>query len=474
MNTIQAKMLLWQLGEMNTPIGKKKQVTRTAENGSQTSNFHHLLDEKLSGKNSNEPISQVATDKVEMDSLSNVRSKLMELEEAEFQLILFELKEVLGESHSESLMNVNKLLSLIESYLSSEKKEEESLSGVNKGELVEQILTYFRSIPEVEQEDFIDPIEQFSSLFNDSSKNGMDDSLLIPLSISQINSQAIGIPNEESVAQFLTQIEQVLSQIRDDSDIETLAPKLLRYLEAWQQIDGKSGISQLSLKESNTPLRSVWQELVQLYQQKTNLHTKNIYALESEVTTTDVIRWLGKILGANSQKVSNSYNIVPAQLPISNVEQHVIQLPQAVGTQSKLASESFNEQFNRLIDANKVALQQPKGQLAIMLRPANLGEMMVRFTQVNGEIIVKIMVTTKMAKEMLEGNMQQLRHMFAPHQVVVERQDNVTQQAQNQYEEDNQHEEQSSSHQSASKDEDKDEEQSFSQMFEELILNEKV
>nr|WP_285853531.1 flagellar hook-length control protein FliK [Oceanobacillus luteolus] len=132
------------------------------------------------------------------------------------------------------------------------------------------------------------------------------------------------------------------------------------------------------------------------------------------------------------------------------------------------------EQFNRLIDVNKVALQQPKGQLAIMLRPANLGEMMVRFTQVNGEIIVKIMVTTKVAKEMLEGNMQQLRHMFAPHQVVVERQDNVTQQAQNQYDEDNQHQEQSSSHQSASEGEDKDEEQSFSQMFEELILNEKV
>ncbi|MFD1607693.1 flagellar hook-length control protein FliK [Oceanobacillus luteolus] len=468
-------MLFWPTGEVTASINKKKQTTMTVESESQTSNFHHLLDEKLSGKNSNQSISRVATNTVETDPLSNFRSKLMELEEAEFQLILFDLKEVLGESHSESLVNVNNLISLIESYLSSEKKEEESLSGVNKGELVEQILTYFRSIPEVEQEEFIDPIEQFSSLFNDSSKNGMDDSLLIPLSISQINSQAIGIPNEESVAQLLTQIEQALSQIRDESDIETLAPKLLRYLEAWQQIDGKSGgISQLSLKESNTPFKSVWQELVQLYQQKTNLHTKNIYALESEVTTTDVIRWLGKILGANSQKVSNSYNIVPAQLPISNVEQHVIQLPQAVGTQGKLASESFIEQFNRLIDANKVALQQPKGQLAIMLRPANLGEMMVRFTQVNGEIIVKIMVTTKMAKEMLEGNMQQLRHMFAPHQVVVERQDNVTQQAQNQYEEDNQHEEQSSSHQSASKDEDKDEEQSFSQMFEELILNEKV
>lgn len=461
------------MGEMNTPIGKKKQATTTAESGSQTSNFHHLLDEKLTKKNSNEPISRVATNTVEAESLSNVRSKLMELEEAEFLLFLSELKEVMGESYSESIENVNHLLSIIESYLSSEKMEEESLSEVNKGELVEQILTYFRSIPEVEQEDFINPIEQFSSLFNDSSKNGMDDSLLIPLSMSQINSQAIGIPNEESVAQFLTQIEQALSQIRDDSDIETLAPKLLRYLEAWQQIDGKSGISQLSLKESNTPLRSVWQELVQLYQQKTNLHTKNIYALESEVTTTDVIRWLGKILGAYSQKVANSY-IVPAQLPISNVEQHVIQLPQAVGSQSKLGSESFMEQFNRLIDVNKVALQQPKGQLAIMLRPANLGEMMVRFTQVNGEIIVKIMVTTKVAKEMLEGNMQQLRHMFAPHQVVVERQDNVTQQAQNQYDEDNQHQEQSSSHQSASEGEDKDEEQSFSQMFEELILNEKV
>jgi flagellar hook-length control protein FliK len=48
---------------------------------------------------------------------------------------------------------------------------------------------------------------------------------------------------------------------------------------------------------------------------------------------------------------------------------------------------------------------------------------MVQLTKVDGEMLVKITATTQAAKEALESNVRQLRHMFSPQQVVIEKQD---------------------------------------------------
>lgn len=46
--------------------------------------------------------------------------------------------------------------------------------------------------------------------------------------------------------------------------------------------------------------------------------------------------------------------------------------------------------------------------------------------KIDGEMTVKITVMSQAAKELLEKNIHQLRHLFSPNQVVVERQVETT------------------------------------------------
>nr|WP_280922993.1 flagellar hook-length control protein FliK [Virgibacillus litoralis] len=121
-------------------------------------------------------------------------------------------------------------------------------------------------------------------------------------------------------------------------------------------------------------------------------------------------------------------------------------------------------------------MQNGTSQLNITLRPENLGDMMVKLTQINGEMTVKIMVTSHAAKEMLESNMHQLRNMFSPQQVVVEKQEVSSQQAQtNQSEQDDQNnsgqEQDQSNH---SEQDDQEGEGDFETQFQNILMNEKV
>src|SRR5699024_11587249 len=70
-------------------------------------------------------------------------------------------------------------------------------------------------------------------------------------------------------------------------------------------------------------------------------------------------------------------------------------------------------------------LNQANRQMTIHLRPHHLGYIVVKMNELNGEMLVKLMVQSSDAKRMLESNLHQLKHMFSPHQVVIEKQDTL-------------------------------------------------
>ena len=80
---------------------------------------------------------------------------------------------------------------------------------------------------------------------------------------------------------------------------------------------------------------------------------------------------------------------------------------------------------SRLLTTKQNGLQQ-MNQLTIVLRPEHLGNITVRFTQVDGNMTVQMVVTSQATKELLEANLHQLKHMFSPHQVVIERDDTIS------------------------------------------------
>ncbi|MHA6251293.1 flagellar hook-length control protein FliK [Oceanobacillus sp. CAU 1775] len=284
---------------------------------------------------------------------------------------------------------------------------------------------------------------------------------------------------QDQLKQLYTRIEALLQQINSQADMKKIAPKLQEFLQEWQQLTAKSSAqtsNQVLLNADNKALANVWQELVQAYEKRMGMSQRQQYNLDAKVSTNDIVRWLGNAMEANAQtdKVVQM-PVSTMNMPISKVEQFVIHLNQTQTHQS--VDKQLIEQFQKIMDANKItSLQNNRGQLAITLKPVNLGEMLVRFTQVNGEMVVKITVTTAAAKSMLEGNLQQLRGMFSPQQVIIERQEvnlTQTQEAQNEETREEQ-QDRNQEQQTNSKNEQQLEDDSFANIFEELVLNEKV
>ena len=62
-------------------------------------------------------------------------------------------------------------------------------------------------------------------------------------------------------------------------------------------------------------------------------------------------------------------------------------------------------------------------QVKLQLNPNNLGQITVEMMEIDGEMFIKLIASSSMAKEALEANMKELRHMFSPHQVIVEQEE---------------------------------------------------
>ncbi|AVQ99047.1 hypothetical protein OBCHQ24_08515 [Oceanobacillus iheyensis] len=285
--------------------------------------------------------------------------------------------------------------------------------------------------------------------------------------------------------QLLSEVAPVLSQITSKEDAEKAAPKLLQLLQQWTSLQKKAGAANRGdavlnlMKKDGTSLQGVWKDLIQSFEKRNQMATKHQYNTDSKVTSSDIAKWLSSALEQHAQPtlktegLSNTASVISG--PMSQVEQLVIHVNSTQSTKSP--DKQLLEQFQQLIQSSKFAAKSNgTTQLSISLRPENLGDMMVKLTQINGEMTVKILVSSQATKEMMEGNIHQLRNMFSPHQVVIEKQDMAVQQSQNlQEEQDNQHSDQQQDRSGDTRqDEESHAEDDFATQFHELLMIEKV
>ncbi|WP_164668991.1 flagellar hook-length control protein FliK [Virgibacillus doumboii] len=281
---------------------------------------------------------------------------------------------------------------------------------------------------------------------------------------------------------LLAKAEKLISQITDQKSLTKTAPALLKLLEQWSALEKKfntqSNMVPGSL-QNNSKEQAIWKELLQAYQKRNQLAVKQQYNTSAKVTTTDVTKWLQHAVSNQAKMDSTTAQqsmTFTSSVPLSKVEQYAIHMNQNQTTQQ--AGQQLIEQFQKVMKTSRfLTMQNGTSQLNITLRPENLGDMMVKLTQINGEMTVKIMVTSHAAKEMLEANMHQLKNMFSPQQVVVEKQEVTSQQAQSYQSE---QEEQSmdgqdqgdSNHSEQNDDNHSDED--FESQFQKALMNEKV
>ncbi|WP_226034944.1 flagellar hook-length control protein FliK [Aquibacillus saliphilus] len=290
----------------------------------------------------------------------------------------------------------------------------------------------------------------------------------------------------EKLSNLWSKVESLLNQSQNDSTKKNEA-QFLKLLEQWTSIEKQLGnnipnqnLEKVTLKEGSKE-QAIWSQLLQTYQKRTNLQSTSKYQTNSMVTSSDIAKWLkealSKVTDDSSVNLSKSSSLdsQSSQMPISKIEQYVIHVSQ--GSNQEAKSDKLMDEFQRIITSSKFLNSADGKQLSLKLSPANLGEMMVKFTQIDGEMMVKITVTSQAAKEMLEGNMSQLRHMFAPQQVVVEKQETQSMQ-QEQYQSEKQKENNSSKQSNADDSHSNQEEQKDKSddgaSFHQLLMNEKV
>lgn len=264
--------------------------------------------------------------------------------------------------------------------------------------------------------------------------------------------------------ELYSKAEHILSNLHGSQEVPKAAPEVLSLLKQWTALDSET----FERKPAIFPVRnestfdSIWKDLVTLYENK------------PDATVKDVANWIERLQQNNHEKVVPLQHTAQ-QLPISKIEQYVIHLEPGENAKQSL---SFRNQFESIIQSSRL-MTQPNGntQLSIALKPANLGQMLVHFTEVNGEMLVKIIVTSNQAKQMLESNLHQLKHIFSPHQVMIEKQEGQMYIAPFTQEEESkeQAKEQDKHHEQQQQKRKKEQiEHSFSDYIQKSLLNEKV
>ncbi|MCA0969138.1 flagellar hook-length control protein FliK [Halobacillus litoralis] len=245
-----------------------------------------------------------------------------------------------------------------------------------------------------------------------------------------------------------------------------------------QPNQGKELLNQM-MKQGTETEKQLFKDLFQSFQKRQNLPQS--YHQQVPVKGKDIVKWVSQSLetqqandGTQKAPITQGGGVQP-QMTMSKVEQFVVHVNQNQSQGAK--QQEFIQQFERILQSSKLFSNRAGGmEMQLKLKPHNLGDMMVRMVQVNGEMAVKILVSSQAAKEMLDGNMNQLRHMFSPQQVIVERQENL--QAQQSFFQDaelNEDDQQQQNRQSAGEGdsgEDNGEEEELS--FHDVLMNEKV
>ncbi len=318
--------------------------------------------------------------------------------------------------------------------------------------------------------------------------NDSDDSVL-QLELNQSNQEQFDVVETVEINQqfneMFSKLELLLSQINGKQDTEKTAPKILLLLQQWADQGKPSAtlkkIEQAIVIKDDEDMRNekVVKELIQAFHKREQLAIKQKYHTLAKVTTKDVAKWIHTALANHTQsdQVNKHSPVTNLTLPMPKSGQWMIHIKE---NHSISPDKQLLEQFKTLLNSS-VFLTKPNGrsQLSLTLKPHNLGEMLVHLTEVDGKMTVKIVVNTHATKEMLESNMHQLRTMFSPNQVVIEKQDLLLRQdlgtEREQNNQQSKNPKQNQSDQSKQNEpENTDAANDFPAQFHELLMNEKV
>lgn len=291
---------------------------------------------------------------------------------------------------------------------------------------------------------------------------------------------------EQQQKTIAAQGQRIIDQVKSQKEADKAAKPLVKLLEAWSVLEKEQHHkqadtdSQGKTKSVTKQEQTVWQKLIQLYQKRNPVRSNKQNPADTKEMSEEVKKILlnaRKDTGGDKRSINASQPL--SAIPMSKVEQLVIHLQQQQQPNSQTVDQQLMDQFQEAMKTSKFFTgNNGTSQLHIALKPDNLGEMMVKLTQMNGEMTVKITVSAHATKDMLESNIYQLKHLFSPSQVVIEKQDVSAAEAQGFKEEQSDQpmqEQEQGGHSSQQENNQQDhQEEDNSIPFHEWLMNEKV
>lgn len=369
-------------------------------------------------------------------------------EQKDFSTILASIKEPIN---NQEVLTDESLLLLVQQI--SELLQSDELTGDNISELLESLnseealtslidVTFLKELilsvqelmqitPNLSETDLFEQV--MAQIKNDSKSNDVanqliNDQNIFAMSPRQLSDlQMLSADKNDAAKQLHQQFNTLMQSIDSEETLIWQAPKILKLLEEWQELSRKLRLpvaeSESTVDDNN---KQLWEQLVNRFTKRTNQTLQATYNNESKVTTRNIAEWVKylapKLLSQSSlvrDGETNSYHNLNTKM-MSPLEQYVIYMQRTEDHQ--LVDHQLVKQLRQIVKTNQLTQMQPiTNQFVITLKPDNLGEMLVRFIEVNGEMTVKILVTSQATKSILEANVHQLKHMFAPHQVVIEK-----------------------------------------------------
>src|SRR5699024_10931245 len=229
------------------------------------------------------------------------------------------------------------------------------------------------------------------------------------------------------LVQLVTEIKRLLDGFMEKGT--DLPRNILQILNKWTQLQEEAPrmLSEVKEKLLSEKESKIWQQLVQTYEKRQSFSKQLIYQTESSISKQDVHRWLEQAFAQYGQVASHSQSTSSfhqTMMPMNEIHQFDIHL-QATNRVEKISNELITQLTNVIQKSNFIQGTQ-MNQLTISLNPENLGNITVRLVEVDGEMTVKLLVTSSLTKKALETNIHQLKHMFSPHQISIEREEGIS------------------------------------------------
>jgi flagellar hook-length control protein FliK len=137
------------------------------------------------------------------------------------------------------------------------------------------------------------------------------------------------------------------------------------------------------------------------------------------------LAFVNQLASENSQPKSSQ--TLPSTMMLDTTNSQIARfqtmvLPSGDSPPERPTQEQFIRQFQNLLSRSSFQqLANGTQQLNLKLHPASLGRMDITIQQVNGVMMASIMTTTKVARELMDGQLSQLRNAFLLQNIPIDK-----------------------------------------------------